>query len=220
MLPQFFYFDLGKVLVDFDHARMCQQVAGVLNTSAEKLEEIILPTQGTDADPLWQLECGQIEEVSFFNWLCEEVKRRDPQSASTQVAPDQKELTLAASDIFSPIEPSLALIERLHAANYRLGILSNTNSAHWRFVNDGRYPTLLNCFESRLASFQLKAMKPDASIYLAAAEAVGLSPKQLFFVDDREENIAGALACGIDAVLFTSTNQLEEDLRSRGLEFK
>ncbi len=214
MPPQFLYFDLGKVLLDFDHARMCQQVADVLNTTAEILEQLILPTNGTERDPLWKLECGMIGEEEFFDWLCSQLV---PDELSGR--PERAALTHAASDIFCPIEPSFDLVRRLHNANHRLGILSNTNSAHWRFFTDGRYPVLLECFETRLASFQLKAMKPAKMIYQAAAEAVGLDPQALFFVDDRQENVEGAIACGIDAVLFTTTEQLEEDLRSRDLEF-
>lgn len=219
MPPKFLFFDLGKVLLDFDHPRMCQQVADVLGTSAARLEQLILPTKGTEKDPLWQLECGQIEEEAFFNWLCDEINRLDPKPEGNQLLTSRELLTQAASDIFSPIEASLDLVQRLYQANHRLGILSNTNSAHWRFVTDGRYPLLLECFESRLASFQIKAMKPAAMIYHAAAKAVSLKPEDIFFVDDREENVAGAIACGIDAVLFTSTAQLEKDLRKRGLEF-
>ena len=40
---------------------------------------------------------------------------------------------------------------------------------------------------------------------------------QVFFTDDRPENIAAAIAAGWDAVLYESVSQLNEALRTRGV---
>ena len=60
-------------------------------------------------------------------------------------------------------------------------------------------------------------MKPDRAIYEIAAERAGASPSEVFFVDDRAENVVGAKAAGLDAVLFTDAEQLAADLRQRGV---
>jgi FMN phosphatase YigB (HAD superfamily) len=44
-------------------------------------------------------------------------------------------------------------------------------------------------------------------------------PSSLLFVDDRPVNIQGAQAAGIPSLLFKGAQDLEQQLRSQGLEF-
>jgi FMN phosphatase YigB (HAD superfamily) len=60
-------------------------------------------------------------------------------------------------------------------------------------------------------------MKPHREIYDHAVQRTGLPATEVFFVDDKPENVAGAVAAGMDAVLFTTVPQLEADLRQRGV---
>jgi FMN phosphatase YigB (HAD superfamily) len=48
---------------------------------------------------------------------------------------------------------------------------------------------------------------------------LGLPPAQLLFIDDRQPNVEGAAAEGVRALRFTSSQQLEQDLRAAGLRF-
>lgn len=207
--PQFLYFDLGKVLLSFDHGRMVRQMAGAAGVSDDAMRAALMPSgEPTQGDPQWQLEAGHLSEDDYYDQLCESLGCRPPRDR----------LDFAASDMFEPIEASMRLLERLKAAGHRLGLLSNTNPIHWRFFMDGRFPTLNAVFEVEIGSFHVGAMKSDPVIYHAAIEQTGVPAEQIFFVDDRAENVAGAIACGIDAVLFTDTASLEADLRTRGIE--
>lgn len=208
--PEFLYFDLGKVLLSFDHPRMLRQMAEVAGVSFEAVRAALMPSgEPTTGDPQWRLEAGTLSEDHYYEHLCE----------SLGVRPPRDELWRAASDIFAPIEASMDLLERLHAAGHRLGLLSNTSPMHWEFFMDGRFPTLARVFEVPIGSFQTGAMKPDPAIYRFAVERAGVAVERVFFTDDRAENVAGARACGLDAVLFTDAACLERDLRARGLEF-
>ena len=60
-------------------------------------------------------------------------------------------------------------------------------------------------------------MKPDSRIYEVAVEKAGVLPSEIFFTDDKPENVQAALAVGFDAVLFTTANQLLHDLAKRGV---
>lgn len=207
--PEFLYFDLGKVLLSFDHGRMVRQMAEVAGVSEDAMRAALMPSgDPSEGDAQWRLEAGQLSEEAYHEGLCERLGCRPPRA----------ELDRAASDIFAPIEPSMRLLERLKANGYRLGLLSNTNPIHWRFFLDGRFPTLNEVFEVQLSSFDLGSMKPDPRIYRAAIQRIGVPAERVFFVDDRPENVEGAIACGIDAVLFTDTATLESDLRARGVD--
>ena len=60
-------------------------------------------------------------------------------------------------------------------------------------------------------------MKPDRAIYDEAVVRAGTSAGEVFFVDDRLDNVVGAQAAGLDAVQFTDAEQLVIDLRQRGI---
>ena len=68
-------------------------------------------------------------------------------------------------------------------------------------------------------SCQVRAAKPDAAIFQAAAELAGVPPEEIFFTDDLAEHVAGAREAGFDAVQYTSTPRLVAELRDRGLRF-
>ena len=201
--PQFLYFDLGKVLFNFDHSRVCKQLAEVAG----------LPLGDTQAffsenDFHIQLETGEITPRQAYEEFCTQMK----------VSPSFDEVMFAVSDIFWINDPILSLVSRLAMANTPMGILSNTSAPHWDFLQNGKFP-LLSMFQLAALSFELKSMKPDGAIYKAAEEMAGFSGSQVFFTDDRQENIDGALAAGWQAELFTSASKLEETLRGLGVRF-
>ena len=45
---------------------------------------------------------------------------------------------------------------------------------------------------------------------------VGLAPEEVFFTDDRLDNVEGARKVGFDAVQFVGVEALREELRARG----
>lgn len=207
MPPKFLYFDLGNVLLTFDNDRMLRQIAELCGVDESVIREAFMPT-GTSADLQWRFESGLVSEDEYH----------DAVRQATGADPTRAALEHAASDMFAPIEPTMELAMRLKQHGRRLGLLSNTNAFHWRFVLDGRYPVLNEAFEVQVTSFGAGAMKPDRRIYELAIEQSGVDRGDVFFTDDRPENVAGARDAGIDAVRFTSTEQLVEDLRVRGVE--
>jgi putative hydrolase of the HAD superfamily len=60
-------------------------------------------------------------------------------------------------------------------------------------------------------------MKPDARIFELAIQKAGVAPENIFFTDDRTENIEAAQRAGIQALLFQSETQLKRDMLSRGM---
>jgi putative hydrolase of the HAD superfamily len=103
------------------------------------------------------------------------------------------------------------------ARNYRLVLLSNTNAIHFEMVREN-YP-LLRHFHSFVLSYEVGAMKPLPQIYQRAIEEAGCLPEECFFTDDIPDYVAGARAQGIDAVQFESAEQIEAELRKRGVNW-
>jgi 2-haloacid dehalogenase len=107
------------------------------------------------------------------------------------------------------------LVERLAARGVPLFALTNFGTDFW----NGFRPTapIFDLFEDVLVSGEECLAKPDPAIYRLTEERFGLAPAEIFFTDDREDNIEAALACGWDAHRFTDAASLETALKERGL---
>ncbi len=121
------------------------------------------------------------------------------------------------SSIFYPevIVPD-EMLESLHE-RYRLLMLSNTDAIHFNWVR-ARYP-IVRHFDGFVLSFEVGCRKPDIEIYREAIRRAGCDAGEIFFTDDRTDNVEGALGAGIDAVQFVSLAQLKQDLLSRGVQW-
>ena len=204
MSPAFIYFDLGKVLLAFDHRRAARQMAEVAGIAEERVWEVVF-----ESDLERRAESGQIDGREFYEQFCSETGTR----------PDYDALEWAGSAIFDTNTRMLPIVVHLSMAGYRLGILSNTCQSHWEYCTSGHFATIPTLFEQTVLSYEVGVMKPAPKIYQVAADEAGAAPEEIFFMDDRAENVEGALAAGFDAVLFTTAEQLAKDLRTRGVRF-
>jgi FMN phosphatase YigB (HAD superfamily) len=202
--PEFLYFDLGNVLLTFDHRVACQQVAELTGLTPDRVWELIFTSQLQA-----RYEEGAVSSREFYDEFC----------AAAQVRPDYDALHLANAAIFQLNYPVVSLVSHLHSAGYRLGILSNTCESHWGYVAEGRFKIIRELFSIQVLSHIERCSKPGAGIYARAAEKTGVAPERIFFVDDRQENVDGALRAGWDAVLYEGTVSLGAALRKRGLTF-
>jgi glucose-1-phosphatase len=201
--PRFLYFDLGKVLVNFDVDQMLQQIGAVAGLAPERVRPALFGN-----GLMCRYETGRITTADFYREFSAEVGCR----------PDQDTLIAAAADIFTLNVPVLPLVAQLRQAGHRLGILSNTCELHWQHCHR-RFRIVADGFAVHALSYRIQAAKPDAAIFRAAAELADCRPEEIFFVDDIAGHVEGARAVGFDAVLFTSAEALAADLRKRGLRF-
>ena len=56
--------------------------------------------------------------------------------------------------------------------------------------------------------------KPDQRIFRRACELLSVQPEEIVFLDDTEQNVAAARACGFHAVLFKHTAQAIADIQA------
>jgi FMN phosphatase YigB (HAD superfamily) len=202
--PRFLYFDLGNVLLKFDHHLAARQMGEVAGVAEDRVWEVVFA-----GDLEARYESGEIGDREFYEAFCRQ----------TDTRPDYDALLLAGSAIFTPNTPIFPVVSALDMAGYRMGILSNTCSSHWAYCSDGRYGLVSRAFGVYALSFELGACKPSPKIFAAAAELAGVAPGEILFIDDMAKNVAGAQAAGFDAVQYTTTAALVADLRERGLAF-
>lgn len=202
--PSFFYFDLGNVLLNFDHQRGCRQMGEVAGVDAGQVWQVLY-----DSGLANRYETGLVTTRQMFDTFCEQ----------TASKPDYDAFLQAAGDIFEVNAEIKPIVAGLLSAGYRLGLLSNTCEAHWNWFASGRYGQIPDSFEQVVLSYEVQSMKPDEKIFRVAAEKAGVPPGRIFYIDDTPGHIKAAKALGFDALHYTTTPILAAELRQRGVEF-
>jgi putative hydrolase of the HAD superfamily len=192
-------FDLGKVLVHFDFKRGYQALEGLCPYPAMEI-----PRRLGETDLVERFETGLLEPRDFVQQLTRILELRVDYDRFCQIW----------SSIFGHTLVPERMLEGL-AARYRLVLLSNTNAIHFEMIREN-YP-ILRHFHDLVLSYEVKAMKPDPEIYRAAIQRAGCLPEECFYTDDIARYVDGARQLGIDAVQFLSADQLESELKARGI---
>jgi len=191
--PDFVYFDLGNVLLFFDHGIAARSMAKVIGVDPEVIKRTVF-----DSELQIAYERGERTTSQFVSILSDQFGKKF----------SVDELKEAAADIFVPNMNILPVLERLRSMKIPLGLLSNTCEAHWEWILRMRYPQVLGWFDPIILSYEVQRMKPEPEIYKIAAEQCNVPAEKIFFTDDRLENIEGALRAGWQASLFTSADRL------------
>ena len=204
MPPKLLIFDLGGVIVGHDNDLLWSRLAGLTPhaNAAPTAVTIAGAVRGSGIGD------GRVSVQELHRSLVDQFQMDD----------DWERFAAAWSSHFSPMPAMERVIARLASAEeaaHRLRLLSNTNAEHWQYLR-GHYP-LLSHFELILLSHDLGLLKPDMAIYREAARLAGVELQQCFFTDDRQDNVDGANAVGMDALRFESAEQIRAELARRGV---
>jgi FMN phosphatase YigB (HAD superfamily) len=127
---------------------------------------------------------------------------------------DPQELEARWLDMFDRAHEMFDLASGL-MGEYRVYLLSNVGDLHWRHL-DAQYG-LDALTHGTIASFRVGAVKPSAAIYHEAERRFDLDPGATVFVDDLAANVAGARACGWQAVHHRDPASTRRELRALGV---
>lgn len=113
-----------------------------------------------------------------------------------------------------PVEGMDRVVREIKAAGYAVYLLTNANVQFHQYQEN---VPAWECFDGLLVSSDYKLLKPEPAIYQAIADKYRLSLEECIFIDDREENVAGAQAVGMEGILFTDAAHLRGELLRRGV---
>lgn len=113
-------------------------------------------------------------------------------------------------------EDMLAWVVALQNAGFRTAILSNMVLELMEYMRQ-EFGWLAH-FHQHTWSCELGIGKPDPAIYLHTCKELDVSPAETLFLDDKAENIAAAESVGLQAIRFSTIDQLKKDLIARGLQ--
>jgi putative hydrolase of the HAD superfamily len=179
-------FDFGGVLVRTQSQARRESWARRLNIPMRELSDVVFGAENGYAAQL-----GQWTDDEHWDW----VGQRIGLSGSS--------LERFRSDYFAEdvLDAGLlAYVDRLRAAGYHLGLLSNATDAARRII--GQRYGVLDHFGSVTVSAEEGIMKPDPRIFRIALARAGVQAPEAVFVDDFIENVDAARALGMAGVHF------------------
>lgn len=187
-----FIFDYGGVLAYHQTAADQARMAALAGIPKEVFSELYW-----SARPAY--DKGLISRVEYWNGIAK--------SAGAAIQPDLVD-KLTDLDNLSWMQFDREMwewVEQLRAAGKRVAMLSNMPRDLGEALRAKTQK--LDRFDNVTLSYEVHAVKPERAIYEHCLEALGTSPHETLFLDDRQENVEGARAVGIHAIQFTSCDE-------------
>jgi len=202
-------FDLGGVILDIDYKR-----------PVDAFKKLGLPAfhdlySQTEQDHLFDdFEKGKISPTQF----------RESIRNHTNIPLSDREIDDAWNSILVELREKNVRMLRELRKKYRLFLLSNTNALH-----EAAYRELIifqhgsfvfdELFEKIYLSHHLHMRKPDAEIFQFVQRDAGLVAGETIFIDDGQKNVDGGIKAGIPSYFKSINEDIEDFLRSLGLDF-
>ncbi len=113
-----------------------------------------------------------------------------------------------------PVEPTIALLRRLHAQGHALFYLSNMPAPYADHLEaEHRF---LELFRDGLFSARVRMIKPEPAIFAHAQRVFAIDPADTLFIDDVAHNAQAARDVGWQALHFNDAQQCELELMRMG----
>jgi 2-haloacid dehalogenase len=203
--PSIAVFDFGGVLVDWNPRHLYRK----LIAEPAEMERFLA-------------------EVTTREWHGTQDHGGDPGEATRRLQalhPGKEALIAAFYERFDEMNDhvfpeTVALVERLHAAQTPLYLLSNAPGfmdAWLRGPSHRRHPFLRH-FHDYFVSGRVGHSKPDAAIYRLVCRTGGFQPGEAVFIDDVVANVEGARAIGMHGIHHRSAAATATELRAFGFQ--
>lgn len=191
-------FDLGNVLVKIDYQKFLENLS--LNGKYTEIEIYNLL-----AEPAILYEKGIINSKTFYEKSIEKIA----------LSIDYKHFYYAWCSVVSELVDGIdKVVDKLNK-KFPLYLLSNTNEAHMKYIQDNF--KILKYFKEYFLSYKIGSMKPEKEIYEYMLGKLNFKPEELFYIDDKLENVKAAQEFGIHSYNFINSNELIKHLQSINL---
>ena len=188
-------FDVGMVLADF-------RWADYMRDKGIKEESIAVLGKEMVSNPLWdELDLGIRSEQEIIEYFKEKLPAYERDIDAFFI--DMEEMVVE----FPYAYDWIADLKKRGLGVYLLSNYPKTlYDIHWsRF-------SFIDLVDGKVISSLEQAVKPDEKIYRIFLERYALQPEECVFIDDRKENVAGAIAVGMESFLFENYEQARVQL--------
>jgi putative hydrolase of the HAD superfamily len=198
-------FDMGQVMIRFD-PEMFMDRAGIYDPDDRKLirNELFRSVEWAQMDEGTLTE--ETAEPTILNRIPERLKETVRELLYNWAFPREQ------------IPGMEDLVRRLKETGYGIWLLSNASAMqpkYWQKVPVSRY------FDGTMISCDVKVVKPSREIYRLFTEKFILKAEECLFIDDAPANVAGAIACGWQGIVFHGdADELERKMIASGINIK
>ena len=195
-------FDLGNVLIDFDHMIAAKRISKFTDKTPQEIFNLFFDSELTAL-----FEEGKITALNFFS----EVKK----ILNSKL--DYAQFLPIWNEIFFLSEKNQAVynLAKLLRDRYKIALLSNINILHFDYLKEKF--SVFDAFHNIITSFESGIRKPDPLIYKKTLDLLEAAPQNAFYTDDRVEFIEKACNLGIRGFVFRDAEQLKRDLSGNGI---
>jgi putative hydrolase of the HAD superfamily len=148
-------------------------------------------------DPLWRaMLAGELSERDYWHRRAAELGERvgRPLDVVSMIRAAREH------DPDGCVRPEArALIDAARAAGRRVGLLTNELVLFYGEALARRL-RVLDAFDTIVDGTWTRILKPDPRAYRMACVALEAAPADVVFIDDQPRNVAGGLACGLQAI--------------------
>lgn len=204
-----FVFDIGNVLLPFEHRQIARKLHHCSRIKDRKTEKEIFTYLFAYHDGIVNpYERGQMSTDTFYRVIQE------------RFALDMslEEFKSVWNEIFEEDTEVVVAVKQLKLMGYPLFVLSNTNELHFRYISD-KYP-VFELFDELILSYEVGAKKPEKKIYNEIFKKTDVAPEEILYIDDVEENVDMARSLGIQGIVFNEAQDLWRVLYNNGIERK
>jgi len=196
-------FDLGNVLVDFNHAIAAQRISRFTEKSPQEIFNLFFDS------PLTGLfEEGKISPEEFFLRI---KKMLNLKLKFNEFVPIWNEIFFLTEKNHQVYNLAKTLKNR-----YKLALLSNINILHFEYLVKN-FP-VFDVFHNIITSFESGFQKPHPLIYKKTLQALKVACAcDVFYTDDRQELVDKARELGLRCAVFKDPVQLKHDLEEAGI---
>ena len=191
-------FDIGGMLEDTPRTGWEQRWATDLGMSIEEFERRLAPVGRP----------GSVGEITLHG-----AERRIASVFGLDDAALGRFMKDLSEEYLGTLNEELTAYFASLRGRYRTGIVSNS-FAGAREREQAAYGFEDLC-DTIVYSHEVRCRKPDPPIYQIALQRLDVSADRTVFLDDVQGNVDGALAVGLQAVLFVDTGRAIRELQSR-----
>lgn len=182
-------FDLGGVLLNINPLLSLLEFEKISGISQEELLKRLLSERIFE-----KIDTGSLNPTQFRSELCRIMNRTVSDS----------EIDRAWNILLLDFPKHRVELLKQLRKNYRVFLLSNTNSIHFDYYTQEFYEKygfpMADLFDELFLSYEIGIHKPDAGIYAHVLKNAGIEASESVFIDDLTANLQAAASLGIQGI--------------------
>jgi putative hydrolase of the HAD superfamily len=193
-----FIFDLGRVVLEWDHKAIVDEMFADEATRARVLRGVF------EHEDWIALDRGTMNQADALVRFAERTGLGNETLRS---------LMARVADRLVPVEEVILMVRGLKALGHGVFCLSNIHKAvHEQLVSRHSFYGL---FDGIVISAYVHMVKPEPEIFIHTLEKYGLTAANTVFIDDSKANCVTAAALGIQAILFVGADDARREIQRR-----